>query len=214
VSVRTLLPLSRYVRTLLLNRRKVPDDAPLHPNQLDARAGSLAPPASAGATTVAGDDADGSAALGPASGSDAAADADGGPKEGRHAERTVDLRRPGHDGASSEAGVHLRATVDRRASPPATGKHRTPNCAGQAPDPIVQGRVGQNRPGLGYDGGTFGEQRRIRADAAPEDHPATVCGNSTIASPVATVSLRWFLTSTITVAQRDLAVFSVPLICP
>jgi hypothetical protein len=77
VSVRTLLPLSQYVRTVLLNRRKVPDDAPLHPNQLDARAGSCAPPAGAGAATVAGDDADGSAAPGPASGSDAAADADG-----------------------------------------------------------------------------------------------------------------------------------------
>src|SRR3954454_11149099 len=42
--------------------------------------------------------------------------------EGDHAEHAVDLRRPGHDDAPSEAGLHLRAAVYRRASPPAPGE--------------------------------------------------------------------------------------------
>jgi hypothetical protein len=53
-------------------------------------------------------------------------------KEGDHAERAVDLRRSDHDGASSEAGVHLCAAVHRRASPPAPREHRTAIPAGRS----------------------------------------------------------------------------------
>src|SRR5260370_14440155 len=58
------------------------------------------------------------------------------PREGDHAERADDLRRPGDDVASSEAGLHLRATVHRRTSPPAPGEHRTAIPVGRSSDPV------------------------------------------------------------------------------
>jgi hypothetical protein len=85
VSVRTLLPLVRYVHTLLSNS-KLPNDSPLHPGQLDARPGPSEPAAGARAESVAGDDAGGSAASGPAGGSAASPDADGGRPGGERGE--------------------------------------------------------------------------------------------------------------------------------
>lgn len=77
VSVRTLLPLMQYVRTLLSNPPKVSDGLPLDSDLLDARADPSEPAAGAGAESVADDDAGGSAAFGTAGGSSASADVDG-----------------------------------------------------------------------------------------------------------------------------------------
>lgn len=76
VSVRTLLPLMQYVRTLHSNPR-VPDGSPLRPDQLESRARPSERAAGAGAEGVVGNDARGSAASGTAIGSAASSDADG-----------------------------------------------------------------------------------------------------------------------------------------
>src|SRR6266852_4217143 len=58
------------------------------------------------------------------------------PREGDHAEHARQLGRAGHDGASSEAGLHLRAAVHCRASPPSPGEHRTAIPAGRSSEPL------------------------------------------------------------------------------
>ena len=77
VSVRTLLPLSQYVQTMLLNPPKVRDGSLLRPDQRDVRDGLSGSADGACAAAMAGDDAGGSAASGTAVGSAASADANG-----------------------------------------------------------------------------------------------------------------------------------------
>ncbi len=56
VSVRTLLPLARYVEALLCNSSKTADGAPASDDRADFGSGSWAPAAGAGAEAVAKDD--------------------------------------------------------------------------------------------------------------------------------------------------------------
>src|SRR5881392_3878784 len=51
---------------------------------------------------------------------------------GHHDEHAAQFGKPGDDGASRQAGLYLRAPIDRRPSPSASGEHRAAVSAGRS----------------------------------------------------------------------------------
>src|SRR5947209_20323583 len=51
---------------------------------------------------------------------------------GHHDEHAAQFGKPGDDGSSRQAGLYLRAPIDRRPSPSASGEHRAAVSAGRS----------------------------------------------------------------------------------
>src|SRR5215469_9976424 len=60
---------------------------------------------------------------------------------GPHDEHAAQFGKPGNDGTSRQAGLHLRAAVDRRSSPSASGEHgaAVPACRSSSCVCLAQG---------------------------------------------------------------------------
>jgi len=136
VSVRSLLPLAEYVRARLSALGERFDETSGHTADPAVRAGIAGSTADLGAEIVADDDADNTTTAGEAGGTATPVNAGRSRRRrfdrGHHDEHAAQFGKPGDDSASRQAGLYLRAPIDCRPSPSASGEHRAAVSAGRS----------------------------------------------------------------------------------